>query len=77
MSEQTSGQSKRKCPKCGEQMYVAYVEPDGSSTFFSPNNKGLITTNKSSAAMAMVCGTCGFAELYATEPQKLRQPPQR
>jgi predicted nucleic-acid-binding Zn-ribbon protein len=69
----------KRCPKCGSSDVIADAKAcdkgDGGdltvATFRKPDAavfKGQVTTTLS----AWVCADCGYVELYADEPKKLK-----
>lgn len=63
-----------KCIKCGEEMFRAQLT-DGASLCpvrLTNKKKGFLEPEKRSAVLCYVCPKCGYLELYAEEPQKLK-----
>lgn len=60
------------CPKCAGNMLERGFFGNNSLVFVPEAGKIAWTGNHASAAKAMVCDDCGYAELYATKPDKLR-----
>jgi len=74
MNEQLKQEPKAMaCPKCaGNMIERGFI--DANKVVFSPAPGKLQWTQaRTSPARAMVCDQCGYAEVYATQPGKLRE----
>ncbi len=71
MQEQPKDEPKAQaCPKCGGNMLRRSISSTGGVYFTGYPSKEFST--HASAAIALVCDNCGYAEIYATNPQNLR-----
>lgn len=61
------------CPRCSGEMINCKLRVYGSLTepTFVPIQGAGILTNHDSPIGARICSSCGYAEVYAMEPQKL------
>ncbi len=70
MTDQPKDDPKAQaCPKCGGEM-LARRFLQGFRVF--ARLRGITWSNTRSEARAQVCDGCGYAELYASNPEKLR-----
>jgi predicted nucleic-acid-binding Zn-ribbon protein len=60
------------CPKCGGRMLARGVMSYTAVYFTKSTRPGRMFPGPSSQMAAMVCDNCGYAEIYATNPEKLR-----
>ncbi len=58
------------CPKCGGNMLRRSISSTGGVYFM--RYLSTVFTTHISASVALVCDNCGYAEIYATNPEKLR-----
>lgn len=71
MSDQAKEDTKAQaCPKCGGAMLARGVY---GAIFSQSQDKILFSNRQTSKMAASVCNNCGYAELYATHPDKLRE----
>lgn len=69
------------CPKCGSTEILENVSmntlgeagPAGTIAFRLEETFGFMKKSTRVEARAWICGACGFAELYAAEPEKLAE----
>ena len=62
-----------KCSKCSEEMFHAQLTGNTLYPVLLTNKKkGFMESEKRSAVLCYVCPKCGYIELYAEEPKKLK-----
>ncbi len=68
--------SVKRCPKCGGRWLdcAAYPKDPRNATFvlYPPDADLLFNMGRFSAARALVCAHCGYTELYALYPERLK-----
>ncbi len=70
MQEQPKDEQKATpCPKCGGNMLVRGAIGAYFTRYPEDHPFG---DRHSSSQVALVCDNCGYAEIYATNPEKLR-----
>ena len=62
------------CFRCKEEMFNAKLKGDviGTVVYLTNRKKGLWETEKSSTVLCYVCSKCGYIELVAENPKKLK-----
>ncbi len=71
MQEQPKDEQKAiPCPKCGGNMLMRGMNSDTYFTQYPGDNP--MFRGHSSDIAALICDKCGYAEIYATNPQNLR-----
>lgn len=65
----------KKCDKCDVEMFTAdicSIFPSPAPLILRKRNKGFFETECRSELECYVCPECGYIELYAKEPKKIR-----
>ena len=63
-----------KCTKCDTEMFHANLTGNGIySLILTSKKKSIWESDKSCNALCYVCPKCGYIELYAENPQKLKR----
>ena len=62
------------CMKCKTEMFSAKLCADtfGMGAYLTNKKKGLLESEKQCAIKCFVCPNCGYVELQADEPKKIR-----
>ncbi len=61
------------CPKCSDYMIERNFMPGTFGIFTRADVRVPLPFTPTSDAIALVCDNCGYAEIYATNPEKLRE----
>ncbi len=63
-----------ECLRCKEEMFTAKLCGDMYETgiYLKNKKKGIFETAKTSSVTCYVCPKCGYVELKADEPKKIR-----
>lgn len=63
-----------ECLRCKEVMFTAKLCGDayGTGMYLKNKKEGMFATEKTSTVTCYVCPECGYVELKADEPKKIR-----
>lgn len=63
-----------ECLRCKADMFKAHLKGDavGTGVYLTNKKKGIPESEKISAVTCYVCPECGYIELHADEPAKLK-----
>lgn len=63
-----------ECMRCKVEMFDAKFKADtfGTGAYLTNKKKGLLESEKQCTVSCYVCPKCGYVELHADEPEKLK-----
>ena len=68
-----AGEKMVKCVKCDSEMIQAVLTGNNIYPLFLKNKRnGIIDSEKRADVICYVCPECGYIELYAKDPKKLK-----